>query len=96
MLNIRKQIVTDESNRPVAVQIGYEDWCRIEELLDSGESCQAEGGDDSRLIGSVQGGEDAVHYQRRVRDVLRGTPPSPGTQRGQNDSPPRGALLQFG
>lgn len=68
MLNIPKKIVTDESNHPVAVQIGYEDWCRIEKLLENGEGRQAESGDISGLIGSIRWGEDAVQYQRRVRE----------------------------
>ncbi|MBF0415217.1 MAG: hypothetical protein HQL79_05565 [Magnetococcales bacterium] len=30
---VRKQLVTDEQHRPVAVQINYDDWLRIEQQL---------------------------------------------------------------
>ncbi|AFY75445.1 hypothetical protein Syn7502_03617 (plasmid) [Synechococcus sp. PCC 7502] len=33
MLSIKKQIVTDEASKPVAVVINYHDWQRIEALL---------------------------------------------------------------
>ena len=33
-MNIHKKIVTDEDHRPVAVQIDYDDWLRIERALD--------------------------------------------------------------
>ena len=33
MLNIKRKIVTDETKRPVAVMIDYEDWEKIEKLL---------------------------------------------------------------
>ena len=66
MLSVRKRIVTDEANRPVAVQIDYEDWCRIEQALrlSGGE---APVGDLSRFAGVLDWGEDGVAYQRRVR-----------------------------
>lgn len=37
MLPIKKQIVTDKAMRPVGVFVDYEDWQKIEELL---EKCQ--------------------------------------------------------
>jgi len=33
MLKIRKKILTDEADRPVAVQIHYSDWLEIERSL---------------------------------------------------------------
>lgn len=33
-MRVRKRIVTDESQRPVAVQIDYADWLKIERQLD--------------------------------------------------------------
>ena len=67
MLSVRKRIVTDEANRPVAVQIDYEDWCRIEQALRlSGGDAPV--GDLSRFAGVLDWGEDGVAYQRRVRE----------------------------
>jgi hypothetical protein len=66
MKRVHKQIVTDENNRPIAVQIPYAEWLGIEELL-SAESPKVSG-DPSRLAGSLQWGEDGVAYQRRVRE----------------------------
>lgn len=37
MLPIKKQFVTDEAMRPVAVLIDYQDWQKIEELLKNAE-----------------------------------------------------------
>jgi len=33
MQRIRKKIVTDEAQRPIAVQIDYTDWLKIERAL---------------------------------------------------------------
>ncbi|MBF0293680.1 MAG: hypothetical protein HQL96_00705 [Magnetococcales bacterium] len=33
MLTVRKQLVTDEKHRPIAVQTNYDDWLRIEQQL---------------------------------------------------------------
>ncbi len=69
-LNVHKHIVTDEANRPVAVQIDYEDWKKIEESL--GGQSRLDGTssvpDLTRFIGTIRWGEDAVSYQRRVRE----------------------------
>ena len=35
MLPIKKKLVTDEAMRPVAVLIDYEDWQKIEQLLET-------------------------------------------------------------
>ena len=32
-MNIKKKIVTDEDNQPVAVQIDYKDWLEFEKIL---------------------------------------------------------------
>jgi len=66
MIEIHKKIVTDENQQPVAVQIDYNDWLEIEKALDlnGGDKKQA---DLSRFTGALHWGEDAVAYQRRVR-----------------------------
>lgn len=33
MTNIRKLLVTDEHSRPIAVQIDYADWLKIEQMI---------------------------------------------------------------
>lgn len=67
-MKVRKRILTDETNRPVAVQIEYEDWCRIEQALDLDRE-KSETADWQRFIGTLDWGEDAVAYQRRVREA---------------------------
>lgn len=67
MFNIRKRIVTDEANRPVEVLINYEDWRRVEEALKFTELRDAPV-DLSAHAGNLRWGEDAVAYQRRVRE----------------------------
>jgi len=63
---IHKQIITDENNRPIAVQIPYEEWLSIEQLLNPEQP--VEEADVEDLAGSIDWGEDAVAYQRRVRE----------------------------
>jgi hypothetical protein len=66
MLKIRKKILTDESERPVAVQIDYSDWLEIERSLDlrSGEIRKT---DLAAYEGVVTLTEDPVEYQARLR-----------------------------
>lgn len=71
MSEIRKRILTDEANRPVAVQIDYDDWVRIERTLQSARSESAPV-DLARFVGVLEWGEDAVAYQRRVREEWNG------------------------
>lgn len=67
MHEIQRKIVTDERDRPVSVQISYADWLEIERLLAvDGRSKQP--GDLQVLAGALRWGEDAVAYQRRVRE----------------------------
>ena len=66
MLNIKRKIVTDEAKRPVAVMIDYEDWEKIENLLQEQESATsapsiAQFADVLRLT------EEPLVYQHRVR-----------------------------
>ncbi len=42
MRTIHKKIVMDEKSRPVAVQIDYEDWLEIEQLLETLEAKKSE------------------------------------------------------
>jgi hypothetical protein len=65
MRAIRKKIVTDESSRPIAVQIDYEDWLEIERSLIL--SPAAESGSISRFRGTIRLTEDPIAYQSRIR-----------------------------
>ena len=64
MRAIRKKIVTDESNRPIAVQIAYEDWLEIERLLilPTGNTRPLQ-----EHAGTIHLGEDPLQYQTRIR-----------------------------
>lgn len=65
MLPFRKKIVTDETMRPIAVQIDYQDWQKIEKLLESYRTQQP---DIDRFAGIIQLTEDPLQYQHRVRN----------------------------
>ncbi len=67
MREVRKRIVTDEANRPVAVQIDYEDWLDIVRALNLSDG-NTPAPDLSRFVGTVDWREDGVAYQRRVRE----------------------------
>jgi hypothetical protein len=62
-----KKIVTDESNRPVAVQIDYQDWLEIERILEDNPA-PAKVTDLSRYHGILKDlAEDPLEFQRRIR-----------------------------
>ena len=63
---VRKKLVTDEEHRPVAVQIDYSDWLRIEEQLDIHEA-PTEPVDLSRYAGTINLTESPMDYQVRCR-----------------------------
>lgn len=74
---IRKHIVTDEHNRPVAVQIAYEDWLEIERRLRQEPLARPEGEEPSRKddfaarLDATRGiwtQGDGLKYQQRIRE----------------------------
>jgi hypothetical protein len=67
MPKIRKKIVTDEANHPVAVQIDYNDWLIIERSLDLSNDL-AMVTDLSRYHGLISLTEDPLVYQARIRN----------------------------
>ena len=67
MHRIAKRIVTDEDNRPIAVQIDYVDWLEIERRLDL-ESPPRKVTDLSAWQGLLKLSEDPLEYQRRIRE----------------------------
>ena len=66
MQRIRKKIVTDEEKHPIAVQIDYSDWLRIERSLNLGEGQEVT--DLSQYSGVISLTEDPLTYQGRVRN----------------------------
>ena len=67
MPKIRKKIVTDEAQRPVAVQIDYTDWLRIERSLDLPDE-DAKVTDLSRYHAMISLTEEPLVYQARLRN----------------------------
>lgn len=67
MMRVTKHIVTDENQRPVAVQIEYADWLKIEEALQLVPQRQART-DVSKFVGTLRWDIDGVEYQRRLRE----------------------------
>jgi hypothetical protein len=66
MLEIRKKLVTDENLRPVAVQIDYADWLRIERALGV-ETNDTVATDLAPYSGTLKLTEEPLEYQHRVR-----------------------------
>jgi hypothetical protein len=66
MKPIKKQIVTDESMRPVAVLIDYQDWQAIEKILESHQQDIAPSL--APYAGVIQLTVDPLEYQQQMRD----------------------------
>lgn len=66
MRAIHKKIVSDESQRPVAVQIDYADWLEIERSLQLTND-DAKILDPAQFAGVISLSEDPLAYQSRVR-----------------------------
>jgi hypothetical protein len=66
MRKIKKKILTDGAERPVAVQIDYADWLEIERSLNlQGEDTREL--DLSRYEGIITLSEEPLGYQSRIR-----------------------------
>ena len=65
IMDIKKRIIKDEKNRPVAVEIDYQDWCKIEEAL--APSTPKPPTNLSRHIGKLDWPIDGMEYQRITR-----------------------------
>jgi len=64
---IKKQIVTDESMRPIAVLIDYEDWQTIEKILATHQP-QDTTSALAAYAGMIQLTVDPLDYQQQSRD----------------------------
>ncbi|MBF0181410.1 MAG: hypothetical protein HQM03_15415 [Magnetococcales bacterium] len=67
MQTVRKQLVTNEKHRPIAVQINYDDWLRIEQQLKI-QTPLVQEVDLSRYAGTVNLTESPLDYQARSRN----------------------------
>lgn len=68
MLPFQKKIVTDEAMRPVAVLIDYQDWEKIEKIL---EAYLLQAKDEfslNKYAGVVKLNVDPLEYQQQIRD----------------------------
>lgn len=66
MRDIKKKILKDELERPIAVQIEYSDWLEIERSL----KLQSEGLSESELSkyrGVITLTEEPLEFQKRIR-----------------------------
>lgn len=70
MLPIKRQIVTDSENRPVAVQVSYADWLEIERILRQRQNGVAQP-DLSQLQGKLLLSQDPLAYQDQARGEWR-------------------------
>ena len=66
MFEIHKRLVTDENMRPIAVQIDYADWLKIEKAIGM-QSPALKTVDLSRYSGVLELTEEPIGYQDRVR-----------------------------
>jgi hypothetical protein len=66
MRKIRKKILTDKAERPVAVQIDYSDWLEIERSLNL-QGKDARNTDLSAHEGVISLTEEPLGYQSRIR-----------------------------
>jgi len=67
MHKIRKRILTDDAQQPIAVQIDYADWLQIERSLNL-EDGEVRISDLSRFDGVIPLTEDPLAFQLRVRN----------------------------
>ncbi|MEQ8971591.1 MAG: hypothetical protein RIE73_14500 [Coleofasciculus sp. C1-SOL-03] len=68
MLSFKKKIVTDEAMRPVAVLIDYQDWQKIEQLLEAYQLQQKQEFNLNQYAGVIQLTQDPLEYQQQMRD----------------------------
>jgi hypothetical protein len=71
MLPLKKKIVTDEAMRPVAVLIDYQDWQKIEQILEAYQLQQKEEFSLNKYAGVIKLTQDPLKYQQQIRDEWR-------------------------
>jgi hypothetical protein len=65
-MQFHPKIVTDEKMHPIAVQIDYNDWLKIQSLLEKFEPKEKKRLD--KYAGSIKLNEDPLNYQKRMRN----------------------------
>jgi hypothetical protein len=68
MLPINKKIVTDDAMHPVAVLIDYQDWQKIEQILNVYQLQQQANSDLNKYAGIIKLTQDSLEYQQQIRD----------------------------
>ncbi len=68
MLTFNKKLVTDEAMRPVAVLIDYQDWQRIEEILNAYQAQRKDEFNLNKYAGVIKLNQDPLQYQQQIRD----------------------------
>ncbi|MBD2628240.1 MULTISPECIES: hypothetical protein [Trichormus] len=68
MLPINKKIVTDAAMQPVAVLIDYQDWQKIEQILNVYQLQQQANSDLNKYAGIIKLTQDSLEYQQQIRD----------------------------
>jgi hypothetical protein len=68
MVPVNKKIVTDEAMRPVAVLIDYQEWQRIEQILEDYQFQQKEEFNLNNYAGVIKIPQDPLEYQQQIRD----------------------------
>jgi hypothetical protein len=66
MRKIKKKILTDKAERPIAVQIEYADWLEIERSLNL-QDMEPQNTDLSNYEGIITLSEEPLEYQSRIR-----------------------------
>ncbi|TAD95576.1 MAG: hypothetical protein EAZ96_26690 [Oscillatoriales cyanobacterium] len=67
-LPVKKKLVTDEAMRPVAVLIDYEDWQKIEQLLETLIIQKTEKSNLAKYAGAIKLTEYLLEYQKQIRE----------------------------
>ncbi len=71
MLPFPKKNLTDEAMRPIAVLIDYQDWQKIEQILEAHQLQQKEEFNTNNYAGVIKLTPDHLQYQQLLRDEWR-------------------------
>lgn len=104
MMDIRTNVITDESGSPVAVQIPYEDWLRLEGYLAAVSSDDAPSSPPSSSsptspptepgTGGAPGEPDELHFQKRLLEEWAELDADEAARRGPSSEDALGAALE--
>jgi hypothetical protein len=104
MMDIQTDVITDESGSPVAVQIPYEDWLRLEGYLAalSSDDAPSSGASSSSPpsppaepgAGGASGEPDELHFQKRLLEEWAELDAEETTRTGPSSEDALGAALE--